>query len=128
MKRRAFAAIIDGFLFLVLVFILLSSTEYLDSLMIVLFKSKNYLSYHTNYMLILIFIYFFLIESVFFTSFGKWLFNMKIITTHYQKPERYLIFFRSLIRLFIMSTGIGIILLLIAFLFNYEPFMILYWA
>lgn len=107
MKKRFLAAVIDGFLFVVFLIIYTFSATSINGMI-----THNFIA---------IFIYYFVIDFIFFTSPGKWLYNLKITTIDYQEPERYLIVFRSLIKIFIIFTVIGILFMCIALLDNREP-------
>lgn len=115
MKSRVLAAIIDGFLFLVLVVLLM------PSLLGYLTRNGNFFG-GIYFPFIIIFLYYFLIDFVFFTSPGKWLYNLKITTTNYHPPARYKILLRSFMKVFVLFSGIGIIIMCISLLSNREPF------
>lgn len=113
MKSRVYAALIDGFLFVLLFFM---SEVYLDN-----FKNANFL-WHVYCIFISIFVYYFLIEFIFYTSPGKWLYNLKIRTVTYQKPPRHLILLRSAMKVFLLFSVVGTVFVCIALLSNHELF------
>jgi len=55
-------------------------------------------------------LYFILFEVIFYTSPGKWLFNIRITSSNFSKPARKQLFFRALLKLFTLVTVFGAVL------------------
>jgi hypothetical protein len=120
MKSRVYAAMIDSVLFIIMV--MFTGKYGFELLGGHIFKNCNPFYIPLYCISVYIFIYYCLLDLIFYTSPGKWLYDLKIRTVTYQKPPRHLILLRSTMKVLLLFSLIGGVLICIALLNNLEPF------
>jgi uncharacterized RDD family membrane protein YckC len=114
--RRIIAFIIDFIIYLILI---LPGGAYFDELMMRILNLSSTeefnRQYWIKYVLFISIIYWVFIEVIFKQSFGKWIFRLHFV--NYSRFNlSYAILYRNLLKAFIISSGLGILINLIYYL------------
>ncbi len=114
MIKRIWASVLDIFIYLLFFFLVNPYIiQFLDFII-----GHKYLRTADYVSILSVLIYFILFEVIFYTSPGKWLFNLRITTHNNEHPKRKILFFRAILKLLTLVSVFGAIVNFVFLLSN----------